>query len=54
MFYYNRVYNTCPLYTHVTPIWQCVDPCNLFWSVWSMFVYNTFKVPIVLHVRTNY
>jgi len=28
------------LYTHVTPILQCVGPCNLFGIVWSMFVYN--------------
>ena len=24
------VYNTCPLYTHITPILQCIGPCNLF------------------------
>jgi len=29
------------MYTDVTPIFQCVGPCNLFMSVWSMFVYNT-------------
>ena len=38
--YCNRVLNTCPLYKRVTPILQCVSPCNLFVSVWSMFVYN--------------
>ena len=30
------------LYTHVTPFSQCIDPCNVFRSVWSMFSYNTF------------
>ena len=38
--YYNRVKNTCPLYSHVSPILQCIGPCNLLESVWSMFVYN--------------
>jgi len=36
--YYNRVQNTCPLYTHETPIFVlCIDPCNLFSSFWSIF-----------------
>ena len=38
--YYNRVQNTCPLYTHATPILQCVSPCNFSGSVWSLSVYN--------------
>ena len=37
--YNNRVYNTCPLYTHVTPILQCIGPCKLFKSVRPMFSY---------------
>ena len=28
--YYNIVWNTCPLYTHVTPILQCIGPFILF------------------------
>ena len=36
----------CPLYTHVTPILQCVGPCNLFESNWSMFVYSTLNCPV--------
>ena len=27
---YNRIYNTFPLYIHVTPIWQCIGPCYFF------------------------
>ena len=34
-------YRTSPLNTRVSPIVQCVGPCNLFRSVWSMFVYNS-------------
>ena len=26
--------------THVSPILQCIGPCNLFGSVSSMFVYD--------------
>ena len=29
------------VYTHLSPFVQCVGPCNLFGSVWSMFSYNT-------------
>ena len=39
-FYNNIVQTTCTLYTHVSPILQCIGPCNLFVSVWSMFVNN--------------
>ena len=28
-----------PFITQVSPILQCVDPCYLFRSVWSMFVF---------------
>ena len=28
-YYYSRLQNTCPLYTHVTLILQCVVPCYL-------------------------
>ena len=41
MLWNNRVYNMCPLYTHVTPILWCIGPCNLFGRVWSMLSYNT-------------
>ena len=30
----------CPLHTHVSPIVQCAGPCNLFGSVWSVFLCN--------------
>ena len=40
--YYNRVYNTCPLYTRVTPILQCIGPCYSFRSFRSIFVYNIY------------
>jgi len=36
-----RVQNLCPLYTHVTPILQCISPCYLFRSFRSIFLYNT-------------
>ena len=39
--YKNRVCNTCPLYTHVTRMFECIGLCNLFKSVWSMFSCNT-------------
>ena len=35
------VYISCPLYTHVTSILQCIGPCNLFRSFRSIFVYNS-------------
>ena len=41
--YYNTLWNTCPVNTHLSPILQCVGPCNLFGSVWSMFLYNSIK-----------
>ena len=41
--YNNQLQNTCPLYTHVTPILYCISPCNLFRSIWSMFSYNNAK-----------
>ena len=28
------------LHTHVSPILQCIGPCSLFGTVWSMFVYK--------------
>ena len=28
------------MYTHVTPILQCIGPCDLFRSFRSIFVYN--------------
>ena len=39
----------CPLYTHVTPILQCIGPCDLFRSFRSIFVYNA----IVLLLLTD-
>ena len=38
--YYNREYNKCSLYTHVSPILLCIGTCNLFCSFRSIFVYN--------------
>ena len=29
------------MYTHVSPILQCIGPCYLLRSVMSIFVYNT-------------
>ena len=42
------------LYTHVAPNLQCVDPCNLSGSVWSMFVYSTYSfLPVILDSSTS-
>ena len=38
--YNNREQNTCPLYTHVSSMLQCIGPSNLFRSFRSIFVYN--------------
>jgi len=29
------------IHMYVRPIFKCIDPCNLFRSIWSMFLYNT-------------
>ena len=36
----HSIEQSCQLYTHVSSILQCIGPCNLFGSVWSMFVNN--------------
>ena len=43
--YITRVHST--VYTHVIPILQCVHLCNLFGSVWSMFLY---KILVLLNL----
>jgi len=48
--YYNRVKNTCPLYTHVSPILQCVGPYDLFCGFRSILVYNTWMVKKSLYL----
>jgi len=39
----------CPLYTHVTPILQCIGPCDLFRSFRWIFVFN-----VLLHGEKLY
>ena len=39
---YNRLFISCSLNTHVTPILQRIGPCNLLRSFRSIFVYNTY------------
>jgi len=37
------------MYTHVKPIVYCIGPCDLLWSIWSMFSYNTIYLYICYH-----
>ena len=41
------------VYTHVSPILQCIGPCYVFGSFRSIFVYNTNYV-IVIVFKSNY
>ena len=43
----------CPLYTHATPMLQCIGPCNLFGRIWSMFTYNTCSVKTIIYWRLD-
>ena len=42
------------VYTHVSPILQCIGPCYLFRSFRSIFVYNTKFIHVQLsELRTQ-
>ena len=42
--YYNRVLNTCPLYTHLTPILCCIaNPCEYLVNVLIKYTWKDEK-----------